>query len=835
MKLLILNTGVVVWYLVLVTMTTVNAFKPKDDEYDPEKTCSRPGLKIPSAPPEIIPKIPFTPSVLDKEPNYGVLKQLEGTWVNMNNTYGIFTVSMPSPGTTPETIPGIFHFLCEEYTEELTFELVDGGVRNRAGTNEQIVGAVKYEQSIKNRKDNKQIHEEVGMYMYLGNVYFHPASAESIKEDVGFLRLKPGDAGQPFVPNHKIARSGTIPHGNSILLLGDGNPDQRGPPTWKSGNALWREKDHLSITASMGGGIGFPPLNLDKPAPCWAFDESLPERNFDGNPTYTQRIVAHPLYPYSVRPDLLLRDTIKGQNITNYTLIELHTEFDEGKGPQGGVLRTPLIETHTHTKDITFRMWIEEVIDENGDVVLQLQYEQIMYFVFMFGTGGGSTFWPHIQVNTLRKKKDTPEPSFEPSEDPSSTPSSSPSLSASSTKKPSYEPLLSEPSEVPSEEPSSLAPSCNDDCCNDDPEFTFDYNNETVDCKWLQSLPASRRDKLCRTMRKNLSSCALTCGLCEMNGWTFPQVEQILQDAIAVELFTIPLYLNAATSVNETERVIPLTLPDGTQHTFNPQELLLSVAVQEMFHLQLACNIANAMGVKPNIVAPDISKPPSILNITSTTLGNLTDILPAMLAIEKSDDKYPYNLNSTYPYDPDGPTLFQEEYRSIGDMYHAIAYMLYKAGWFNKLHESKYNKLQKTIFSDRYATLDENVTSPYAALNAIALIVEQGEGNGLEGFLPGGYIPNASVMYELEDQISHFNRFEAIHKYMQQNNTLKQYSGTIGGAPKENMKLSKTFQEFVKSMQNFFTNETAVFNVTLMHSTYDEALNVWKKQGIPKW
>ena len=75
--------------------------------------------------------------------------------------------------------------------------------------------------------------------MYLGNVYYHPASEKSIREDVGFLRLKPGSAGEPFVPPHKIARSGTIPHGNSILLLGDEKGERDGPPTWQSGKKTY--------------------------------------------------------------------------------------------------------------------------------------------------------------------------------------------------------------------------------------------------------------------------------------------------------------------------------------------------------------------------------------------------------------------------------------------------------------------------------------------------------------------------------------------------------------------------------------------------------------------
>lgn len=190
-------------------------------------------FRVPSAKADVLPKRPFNDYTLKKDAEYGVLKQLEGTWVShVDKTgFGIHTTCMPSPGTTPEQIPGIFHFLCENYTEELKFTLVKGGVRNRAGTNEQMVGAVKYEQSIKNQKGTG-IHEENGMYMFLGDMYHHPASCKSIKDDVG-IRLKPGSDGQPFIPIHKLSRSGTIPHGNSILPLGGNSDKQDGPPQFK--------------------------------------------------------------------------------------------------------------------------------------------------------------------------------------------------------------------------------------------------------------------------------------------------------------------------------------------------------------------------------------------------------------------------------------------------------------------------------------------------------------------------------------------------------------------------------------------------------------------------
>ena len=54
---------------------------------------------------------------------------------------------------------------------------------------------------------------------------------------------------------------------------------------------------------------------------------------------------------------------------------------------------------------MNFKLWIETVIVD-GEEIMQLQYEQIMFFGFQFGFIGVTTRWPHIQINTLRKAKD---------------------------------------------------------------------------------------------------------------------------------------------------------------------------------------------------------------------------------------------------------------------------------------------------------------------------------------------------------------------------------------------------------------------------------------------
>ncbi len=355
--------------------------------------------------PDLSPK--FTPEAINNPADYGILKLLEGTWVNHNpsnnNTnWGLHTTCMPSPGSNSETIPGKFHFLCENYTEELTFTLVPGGVRNRGGANEQFCGAVKYNQSIQDL-NGVGIHEENGMYLWLDKLYNHPADDESIKTDIGFPELSSGDGseGPGYIPAYSISRSGTIPHGSTILLTGK-DTEVKGKPQFPQDTAAW-DSDHLAISPSMGlaGTTPSTPIDLDSKAPDWVHDLSLPATDPSGNRTYTQRILAHELYPYSVRPDLRLRDAIKDQKIDKHTFINLSTKHEGG--PQGGILNIPFVQRNTPVVEMQCRLWIETVIEDEKEV-LQLQYEQIQFFEFQFGTDGGTTRWPHIQINTLRKK-----------------------------------------------------------------------------------------------------------------------------------------------------------------------------------------------------------------------------------------------------------------------------------------------------------------------------------------------------------------------------------------------------------------------------------------------
>lgn len=358
---------------------------------------------------------------------FGILSKLHGTWVNWKGgPTGLHTTPMPSPGTSSETIFGVFHFKSQEYREQLKFTQVNAPVRNRAGSNEQFNGAVKYETAIIDNNDDLQ-HFENGMYLWLGDnqmpwdpdspyqnppsFFKHPSNAQSVREDGAEPVMGPGELGPQFVPPHSISRSGVIPHGTTIHLTGsikDTNNSGEAPHIAD----LW-EQQYLAVSPTMGINPAQDLIAGSREKPAWT---KLPRADQEGGGlnsgrAYFEKIFNYDQFgakfPYTVQPNLKLSDANDGLTFKKYDMIELDTMHQTGT--QGGAINNVMIERYCRVARMRYRMWLEEVVDEeSGKTIEQLQYEQIVDFEFMFGSSGGTTLWPHIQVNTLRREIDIP-------------------------------------------------------------------------------------------------------------------------------------------------------------------------------------------------------------------------------------------------------------------------------------------------------------------------------------------------------------------------------------------------------------------------------------------
>ena len=368
------------------------------------------------------------------EPQFGILSKLVGTWSNWEGgPTGLHTTPMPSPGTSSETIFGVFHFKSQEYKETLTFTKVDEPVRNRGGSNEQFNGAVKYETIIHDNSGKVQ-HFENGMYLWLGDnempwrdespyqnpstMYSYISTKDSVTTDGGYpvMKEKGGELGSQFVPPYSISRQGVIPHGTTIHLTGNVTKSCSKDTGVEAPHIadIW-EKQYLSVSPTMGINLSedsvigpdLIPGQLVKPE--WTKDprEKQKPNGFNSGRAYFLSIFNYDngedgaKFPYTVQPNLKLKDANKGLKFKGYDLIELDTFHPTGI--QGGAINNVMIERYCRVVRVRMRMWIEQIC-EGDEIIDQLQYEQIVYFEFMFSSDGTTTQWPHIQVNTLRRK-----------------------------------------------------------------------------------------------------------------------------------------------------------------------------------------------------------------------------------------------------------------------------------------------------------------------------------------------------------------------------------------------------------------------------------------------
>lgn len=148
-----------------------------------------------------------------------------------------------------------------------------------------------------------------------------------------------------------------------------------------------------------------------------------------------------------------------------------------------------------------------------------------------------------------------------------------------------------------------------------------------------------------------------------------------LQAICAVEFYTIPLYLTATYSFSTAagNSSYSYTPSDSCQTTSAQplfwwmQQKSLSVAVQEMYHLQCASNIANALGFHPKLDPAifDWTGPvPHLPSVTGIGFNNLENVLSVLIGIETP-------ITGGFP-----PPNMEVEYDSISALYHATLTLL---------------------------------------------------------------------------------------------------------------------------------------------------------------
>ena len=256
----------------------------------------------------------------------GPLASLLGTWMS-NRGWNL--IAVPS-GTKS------FQLLVRPYIETVTFTPIGAPVPNRGGVETLFVEGVLYELRITDAETNQPLHLENGMWLLLAN----------------------DPDGGPT-----IARQATVPHGDSVLALGN-YTIAAGPP----------QIPDISSLPDTGKGA---PLGYTDP-----YLTNLPGFN-------------------KTNPNANLQAIGQEQNIVQTVTMDVSTQNE------GGITNIPFLVKHANASSFQGTFWIETVEPQYGGAQYQqLQYSQQTNIDFLprFDDKTKLISWPHININTLVKQ-----------------------------------------------------------------------------------------------------------------------------------------------------------------------------------------------------------------------------------------------------------------------------------------------------------------------------------------------------------------------------------------------------------------------------------------------
>ncbi len=311
--------------------------------------------------------------------------------------------------------------------------------------------------------------------------------------------------------------------------------------------------------------------------------------------------------------------------------------------------------------------------------------------------------------------------------------------------------------------------------------------------------------------------------------WNKPLLYQHLQGAMDLELWTIPYYLTVLYSIKDVSSV--------------PYRLIQSAVYQEMLHVQLVSNIANAYGYSPTLTIPvyqgtavphldfnlDTPNPTEEFNPYSAELGPLDATrINTMCLIE-----YPQWLTEREPDLSDT----QQKYGSIGEFYAAL-----RNGMAELRQHVQGGVRQMDEFGPFYQKAGNLTVSEYGdagfrqALTLTDIIMDQGEGQTEANETVTA--PYQSTADSFHNAWSHFQKFDYVRCLPQCPDT---YSGqanpakdTPGYAAQQI--LIRDFASFLGTLNGIFRGEQIppAFGVQ-MAKLGGDVLSCWQHNAIPRF
>jgi hypothetical protein len=312
----------------------------------------------------------FDASGQDLADDLGPLKHLPGTW--QANGTGWNLIALPfKDAPDPANVP--YRILMNQYDETLTFAFVDDNVPNRGIQVDQRVATIDYQQQI------KQVAAED-----------FPVSGEAGGAGLA-IHHEPGL--WIWVKDHRtdgidVARMASIPHGNSVLALGESSVHEAMP--------------------------NIPPINalpfgrfedVSTPGYDFNFDPYLaPYKHYIDNP-FMGTVSGIPGFPGFSPADMtaILRFANQGVPILRTTRLAVDSLREDA-----GVNNMPFTAREAEPVSMDSTFWIQEVADDSceGGYRLRLQYAQVVMLNFFRPRQDqmpGRAQWPHVSIATLDK------------------------------------------------------------------------------------------------------------------------------------------------------------------------------------------------------------------------------------------------------------------------------------------------------------------------------------------------------------------------------------------------------------------------------------------------
>jgi len=324
--------------------------------------------------------------------------------------------------------------------------------------------------------------------------------------------------------------------------------------------------------------------------------------------------------------------------------------------------------------------------------------------------------------------------------------------------------------------------------------------------------------------------------------WDKSDLHHHLQHALQLELWTIPLYLTALYSIKDLYKLKHHDYPEAAK-------LIFSVVIQEMLHLELVCNLCNALGFSPKFSMPSYNEQTGIPFI-HPSYGNLPRYLQGYSVKPQALSESSLQLFCAIELPHAKKDIIWEKqstYHSIAELYEALKQGITHL-WNDFYIGDAQNTKQKNTFNEYHNEgpkrhgFSQTVYSIDAAMKAIDAIIEQGEGADAK-FVPADFrppAPKAGMAYDTswyKGHLSHFQKFRILlhsHHHLPEVYAERPDAGDLSAQDD----MEKIFTAFLVEMQDHFNGEGEHFPESFffkMHALGPAIAGVWESGRCPRF